>query len=108
MAGVASVSSGAQPMFLGVDASTQALKASLLDSNLNVENEIEVRFDGDLPHYGTRGGTLLGPEGSGIVYSPVMLVVEAMDMLFDRIGAAKWPVERIMAISAAGQVRRRK
>jgi xylulokinase len=95
--------SDTNPLFLGVDASTQALKASLLDADLGVKAELEVRFDRDLPHHGTRGGTLLGPEGSGIVYSPVMIVVEAIDMLFDRIKQAGWPVERIRGVSAAGQ-----
>lgn len=89
--------------FLGLDSSTQALKASLLESNLNVKSEIEVRFDQDLPQYGTKGGTLLGPSGSGIVYSPVMQLVEAIDLLFDRMKEAQWPVESIKGVSAAGQ-----
>ncbi|PWN38449.1 actin-like ATPase domain-containing protein [Meira miltonrushii] len=95
--------SASEPLFLGLDASTQALKASLLRSDLGVEGEAEVRFDRDLSHYGTKGGTLLGEEGSGIVYSPVMIVVEALDLLMERIKQAKWPVNRIRGISAAGQ-----
>lgn len=91
-------------LFMGVDASTQAVKASLLDADLSVKSEVEVRFDRDLPQYGTSGGTLLGPSGSGIVYSPVMLVVQAMDLLFDRVKIAQWPVDRIRGVSAAGQV----
>ncbi|MCO5565938.1 hypothetical protein L7F22_019613 [Adiantum nelumboides] len=90
-------------LFLGIDASTQALKASLLRSDLGVEAEAEVRFDRDLAHYGTKGGTLLGEKGSGIVYSPVMIVVEALDLLMERIKQAQWPVNRICGISAAGQ-----
>jgi hypothetical protein len=91
--------------FLGLDASTQALKASLLSSTLDVLSEIEVRFDRDLPQYGTRGGVLYGPEGSGEVFSPVMILVEAMDLLMDKIKGAGWDVAAIRGVSAAGQVR---
>lgn len=93
-----------EALFLGLDSSTQALKASLLDSDLRVLHEVEVRFDADLSHFNTKGGVLYGPEGSGEVFSPVMQPVEALDLLMERIKAAKWPVERIKAASAAGQV----
>ena len=93
-----------QNLFLGLDASTQALKASLLSSTLDVISELAVNFDADLPTYGTSGGVLHGPEGSGEVFSPVLMVVEAFDVLFDRIKAANWPVNRIRGVAAAGQV----
>ncbi len=91
-------------LFLGLDCSTQALKASLLSSDLDVLSEIGVRFDEDLPSYGTRGGVLYGPGGSGEVFSPIMQAVEAVDLLFDRIKAAGWKVGDIRGIAAAGQV----
>lgn len=90
-------------LFLGLDSSTQALKASLLDGDLNVVAEVEVRFDSDLPQYGTLGGTILGPDGSGVVYSPVLLLVEAIDLLFVKIQAASWPLHDVCGVSAAGQ-----
>ncbi|CAK9782741.1 putative xylulokinase [Cutaneotrichosporon oleaginosum] len=90
-------------LFLGLDSSTQALKASLLDEDLRVLSEAEVRFDADLSHFKTRGGVLHGPEGSGEVFSPVMQPVEALDLLLDRMKAAKWPLGKIKAVSAAGQ-----
>lgn len=91
------------PLFLGLDLSTQALKASLLDASLDVLAEVAVNFDAELPEYGTRGGVLLGPEGSGQVSSPVMLAVASFDRLAEKIEADSWPVERIRAVSAAGQ-----
>lgn len=92
-----------ESLFLGLDASTQALKASLVDSLLLVVDEVEVRFDSDLPHYHTRGGTLPSGAADGQVHSPVAMLVEAFDVLFDRIKHASWPVDRIVSISAAGQ-----
>ncbi|UZJ54916.1 hypothetical protein CBS101457_004236 [Exobasidium rhododendri] len=92
-----------RPLFLGLDSSTQALKASLLSNDLSVLSEVEVRFDRDLPHFGTRGGTLSGPPESGIVYSPVMLLVEALDLLLEKVKVNRWPVQDIRGVSAAGQ-----
>ncbi|KAJ1028467.1 hypothetical protein NDA16_001633 [Ustilago loliicola] len=93
------------PLFLGLDASTQALKASLLDADLNVLSELEVRFDRDLPHYKTTGGVSqpTADDDQGTVVAPVMLYVESIDLLADKIRSASWPVSRIKAVSAAGQ-----
>lgn len=92
--------------FVGLDLSTQALKASLLDALLRGVDEVSVRFDVDVPEFGSSGGVLrLGhalldePEA---VAAPVHMYVAAMDVLWDRI-AKKWPVDRIVALSAAGQ-----
>lgn len=90
-------------LFLGLDSSTQALKASLLRSDLSVVSEIEVRFDADLAHFSTKGGVLHGPEGSGEVFSPVMQPVEALDLLCERMKAAGWDFGSIRGVSAAGQ-----
>jgi xylulokinase len=94
-----------EALFLGLDASTQALKASLLDAHLTVLGELEVRFDRDLPHYGTNGGVSAptADDDQGTVVAPVMLYVEALDMLGDKMREATWPLARIRAISAAGQ-----
>lgn len=90
------------PYFLGLDASTQALKASLLSSDLDIIAEVAVNFDADLPHYGTRGGVHIGQDGE--VNSPVLMAVEAFDVLFGRIKEKGWDVARIRGVSAAGQV----
>ncbi|CBQ72155.1 probable XKS1-xylulokinase [Sporisorium reilianum SRZ2] len=96
---------GDAPLFLGLDASTQALKASLLDVDLNVLSELEVRFDRDLPHYKTTGGVSAptADDDEGTVVAPVMLYVESIDLLAERMRSASWPLERIRAVSAAGQ-----
>ncbi|SPO23451.1 probable XKS1 - xylulokinase [Ustilago trichophora] len=95
----------ASPLFLGLDASTQALKASLLDQDLKVVSELEVRFDCDLPHYGTTGGVSppTSTDDEGTVVAPVMLYVESLDLLAERMRDASWPLSRITAVSAAGQ-----
>lgn len=92
------------PLFIGLDASTQALKASLLTSTLDVRRELAVNFDADLPHYSTKGGVHHGPDGQ--VYSPVEMVIEAFDLLFGRMKDAGWPLGAVGGIAAAGQVSR--
>ncbi|WRT70954.1 uncharacterized protein IL334_007953 [Kwoniella shivajii] len=87
------------PYFLGLDASTQSLKASLLSVNLDVVSECSIHFDTDLPHYRTSGGVLFGQDGE--VHSPVMMLVEAMDLLFEKI--KRWDVGKIKGVAAAGQ-----
>jgi xylulokinase len=95
---------GAGPLFLGLDASTQALKASLLSSDLDVLSEAAVNFDADLPTLRTRGGVQMGPQGSGEVFSPVMSLPMALDLLMERIKEKGWDMSRIRGVSAAGQV----
>lgn len=92
-----------QPLFLGLDSSTQSLKASLLSKNLDIISELAINFDADLPHYGTKGGVTHGP-ATGEVSSPVMMIVEAVDLLFERIQDAGWNVGDVVGVCAAGQV----
>lgn len=97
-----STSTSDAPYFLGLDASTQALKASLLSSDLDIISELAVNFDTDLPHYGTKGGVHKGADGE--VNSPVLMAIEAFDVLFERIKKKGWDVARVRGVSAAGQV----
>ncbi|ODO04532.1 hypothetical protein I350_05136 [Cryptococcus amylolentus CBS 6273] len=89
------------PLFLGLDASTQSLKASLLSVRLDIQDECAVHFDSDLPAYKTKGGVRFGPDGE--VNSPVMMYVDAIDLLFDRIKRKGWDVKDIKGVAAAGQ-----
>ena len=92
------------PLFLGLDLSTQQLKAILLSQDSTIVHETSVHFDRDLPHYGTVNGAIRGP-GSGEVTSPVEMWLEAIDLLFQRLKTDKVDFGAISAISGAGQVR---
>lgn len=91
------------PLFLGLDLSTQQLKAVVLSESLAVVHESAVRFDHDLPQYGTVNGAILGP-GDGEVTSPVAMWLDALDLLMDRVKTAGVNISAIAAISGAGQV----
>lgn len=91
------------PLFLGLDLSTQGLKAVLISEDSNVVHESAVHFDRDLPSYGTTNGAIRGP-GDGEVTSPVRMWLEAFDLLMGRMKDAGVNFSKIMAVSGDGQV----
>lgn len=98
----------ASPLFLGLDLSSQALKASLFDVHLHGIDEVQVRFDTDMPEFGTVGGILPHAhpmlDDPDAAAAPVAMYIAAMDKLWHKIQTERhWPVERIAAMSAAGQ-----
>ncbi|EIW79321.1 actin-like ATPase domain-containing protein [Coniophora puteana RWD-64-598 SS2] len=90
------------PLFLGLDLSTQQLKAVLVAEDASVVHESSVHFDSDLPHYGTTNGAVRGP-APGEVTSPVRMWLEAIDLVMTRVRAAGVDLSAIRAVSGAGQ-----
>lgn len=90
------------PLFLGLDLSTQQLKAIIISEDSTVVHETSVGFDKDLPHYETTKGAIRGPDGE--VTSPVAMWLEAMDLLLQRMKDAGVNFDNIMGVSGAGQV----
>lgn len=90
-------------LFLGLDCSTQSLKASLLSASLELVAEAAVNFETHLPHFGTRAGVHTAPGGQ--VHSPAAMLVEAFDMLFEKMKAERWNLGDVRGVSASGQVR---
>ena len=88
--------------FLGLDLSTQGLKATAIDSESNdiVFND-QINFDADLSHYGTEGGAI--HRGGGVVNAPTLMFVEALDMVFARMAAADFDFGTVKAVSGSGQ-----
>jgi sugar (pentulose or hexulose) kinase len=91
------------PLFLGLDLSTQQLKAILINKDSRVVHQTAVHFDRDLPHHGTTNGAIQGPD-EGEVTSPVEMWLEAVDLLFARLQEARVGLGAVMAVSGAGQV----
>ncbi|EKM50041.1 uncharacterized protein PHACADRAFT_264538 [Phanerochaete carnosa HHB-10118-sp] len=90
------------PLFLGLDLSTQGLKAVLITEDAQVAHESAVNFDKELPQYGTTNGAIKGPD-EGEVTSPVKMWLEAMDLIVNKMKTAGVDLGRIMAISGDGQ-----
>lgn len=94
--------SSSKPLFLGLDLSTQQLKAIIINELGSVEHEIAVNFERDLQSYGTTNGAIIGEAGE--VTSPVAMWVDAMDLLLERMKKENVEFGRIMGVSGAGQV----
>ncbi|KAH7890800.1 hypothetical protein F5I97DRAFT_1933955 [Phlebopus sp. FC_14] len=90
------------PLFLGFDLSTQQLKAIVISEDSSVVHESSVHFDKDLPGYGTSNGAIRGPD-DGEVTSPVLMWLQAMDLIMERVRNAGVDLRAIAGISGAGQ-----
>lgn len=95
--------SDSAPVFLGLDLSTQQLKAIVTTEKGNVVHETAVNFDRDLPQYGTKGGAIQGLR-AGEVTSPVAMWIAAIDLLLERMKSEGVEIHQIVGISGAGQV----
>ncbi|KAK3828528.1 MAG: hypothetical protein J3Q66DRAFT_435051, partial [Benniella sp.] len=103
----------ALPLFLGFDLSTQQLKVIALypathrnghSSALKTHSSFAVHFDSDLAHYQTRGGVSIQHDtDNGTVTAPVLMWVEALELVLDRMKESRFPFERVLAISGAAQ-----
>ena len=98
------MSSDTQNLFLGLDLSTQGLKAVIISEENQVVHESAVNFDRELPHFGTTNGAVQGPD-EGEVTSPVKMWLEAFDLITQKMKDAGVNLSRIMGISGDGQVR---
>jgi len=88
--------------FLGFDSSTQSLKATVLDSNLNIVNSELVHFDTELPHYKIKDGVYRDPSDNGRIVSPTLMWVEALDLMLQKL-SKKVDFGKIAAVSGSGQ-----
>ena len=86
--------------YLGFDLSTQTLKALVIDDNLTIVTECVVDFDKDLPVFRTSGGA----HSKGLeVTSPVLMWIEAVDLIMNKLTMAGLDFSRVRSISGTGQ-----
>jgi xylulokinase len=93
------------PLFLGLDLSTQQLKAIVVSDDSRIVHASAVNFDDELVQFGTTHGSRSSPAGE--VTSPVLMWVEAVDLLLGKMNAAGVDFGAITAVSGAGQVQSR-
>ena len=90
------------PIFMGLDFSTQGLKATLIDMAGRVLTELSLVFDTDLPEFATKGGVHHHADGLTVTAPPLMWVA-ALDQLLARMRKKHLPLTKIAAISGSGQ-----
>ena len=93
-------------VYLGLDASTQSLTATLIEvagDRRHVIAEWSASYDEAFPEYGTRHGVIRGADPA-VVVAPPLLWVDALDRAIAHLAAA-WPREmaQLSAISGSAQ-----
>jgi len=71
-----------QKHYLGIDLSTQGIKAVIINKDLEVIAKENVHFDSELPEYKTQGGVHIS--GSRVTVPPIMWV-QALDILLHKL-----------------------
>ncbi len=89
-------------LYLGLDSSTQGLKASVIDDDLKLVYEKAINFDKDLPQFNTKGGAHQHEDGLTVT-APAIMWVAAVDLLFSQMKDDDAPLAEIVAISGSGQ-----
>uniref|UniRef100_A0A8D1TQ58 Xylulose kinase n=1 Tax=Sus scrofa TaxID=9823 RepID=A0A8D1TQ58_PIG len=87
---------------LGWDFSTQQVKVVAVDAELNVFYEDSVHFDRDLPEFRTQGGVHVHEDGLTVT-SPVLMWVQALDIILEKMKASGFDFSQVLALSGAGQ-----
>ena len=90
-------------LYLGFDASTQSLSATVIDANTRrILLTRSFRFDDELPGYGTRAGVLPQSDPT-IVHAPPLMWTEALDRMIGKLTAdiaVDWGALRAISGSA--------
>ena len=90
-------------LYLGLDLSTQSLKATVVSEDLDIVFSESISFDFDLPHYATEGGFHRSKSNPELVTVPTLLWVEALEFLFDKMLINRFPFDKVRMISGSGQ-----
>ena len=80
----------------------RSLKATVLDSNLNIVTTEVVNYDLELPHYKTESGVYRDPLINGRIVSPTLMWVEAFDLMLKRL-QKKLDLNKVTAVSGSAQ-----
>ncbi|XP_017046130.1 xylulose kinase [Drosophila ficusphila] len=88
--------------YLGLHLGTQLLRAVILDSSLKVTYVAQIRYDVDLPEFGTTNGVLPDSGPGEFLANPVMWV-KALDMLMDCLQQQGADLHSVASIGGAAQ-----
>lgn len=86
--------------YLGFDLSTQQLKCLAINQDLKIVHSETVEFDKDLPHFGTHKGVYIKGDR---IESPVAMWLEALDLVLTKYQGAKFPLNKVVAMSGSCQ-----
>ncbi|XP_065839461.1 xylulose kinase-like [Oscarella lobularis] len=88
------------PRYLGLDFSTQQIKAVALDNDLREVYSSAIGFDRDLPEFKTDGGC---HKNGDRVTAPTSMWVKAFDMLLEQMKSDGFNFGTLLSVSGSGQ-----
>ena len=90
-------------LFLGLDSSTQGLKAEIIDIDAGtIIDSASVNFGKDLPEYNCPSGCLENSDPL-VKHADPLMWAAALDMVFSRLQEQNAPLDKIAGISGSGQ-----
>ena len=90
-------------IFLGLDSSTQGLKAEIVDlDSASVLFRCSVNYGNDLPEFESDNGYLQSA-GPLIKHANPLMWAAALDLLFERLQNQRAPLDKVAGISGSGQ-----
>ena len=91
------------PLFAGLDVSTQSCKLVVIDLAAHKVVFVEaINYDDDLPHYGTLNGVRQGV-AKGVSESEPGMWIEALEKVFAKLKTSGIPLADLAGISVSGQ-----
>lgn len=93
-------SGGDNGHYLGLDLSTQQLKAIIVDEQLKAVAYAAVAFDADFPEYKTEKGVY---KDGLAVQAPVVMWLDAIDLVLERLRANGADLSKVRGVSGACQ-----
>ncbi|KAF8359745.1 hypothetical protein PRIPAC_94740 [Pristionchus pacificus] len=91
-------------LFLGLDLSTQQLKAVILDDSLTLIHTESLNFSKEFPRFGTIDGVIRDPSSPSRVFTPISLWLSSLDLLLHRLSLhSHFSLNDISAISGTAQ-----
>jgi xylulokinase len=89
-------------LFLGFDCSTQSFKVIVIDIYGKIIYQDKIIFHTDLSRYNTDHGVYYD-SSENVITSPVLMWIEAFDLLLSKMSASNFPFHMIRAISGCAQ-----
>lgn len=91
------------PLYLGLDSSTQGLKAILIAPEKGeIVASVAVNYEADLPEFGCVGGVLPNPDPL-VKHSDPLMWLAALDLVLSRLHLSGAPMAEVAAIGGSGQ-----
>jgi len=73
-----------------------------IDAGLSIVHSTALRYDEDLPEYGTKNAVIEGPL-SGEVTQPTVMIADAIDRVLLKMASEGFDFSKVRAVSGSGQ-----